>query len=219
MGCFFSRKTYIEEKIEECEGYLKINTRSIAKIKVAFFQLNDGEIIKEKALRRAIINLDLEYSNNVANYVVFPFFQSFAIGFVAEQEPEDISKKKGVLFQLDELMKQNIESDIYDFNKIICVLFLLSHDKSAIKASELFKLFCGPTQKKMSRVQIEDAFIYIFQAVVFYSLIFSEISSKKIALLNQKIHESVTIVHFILFFSPPPEEYLNFHSKIYKLNF
>ena len=193
MGCFFSRKTYVEEKIEECESYLKISTRNISKIKQAFFQLNDGEIIKEKALRRAIINLELEYSNNVANYVVFPFFQSFAIGSDAEQIPEDISKKKGVFFQLDELLKKNIESDIYDFNKIICVLFLLSHDKSSVKASELYKHFCGPNQKKMSRVQIEDAFIYIFQAVVFYSLIFSELSSKKIALLNHKIHESVIV--------------------------
>jgi len=191
MGCFFSRKTYVEEKIEECESYLKLNTCNISKIKQAFFQLNDGDIIKENALRRAIINMDLEYSNNVANYVVFPFFQSFAIGIDPNQLPEEIFKKKGAFFELDELLKKDIQSDIYDFNKIICVLYLLSNDKSAVKASELFKHFCGPNQHKKSRVQIEDFFIFIFQAVAFYSLIFSELSPKKIVLLNSKIHESV----------------------------
>ena len=192
MGCFFSRKTYIEEKIEECEKFLGISTKNISKIKQAFFQLNDGDLIKEKALRRAIINLNLEYANNIANYVVFPFFQSFAIEIDMEDIIEQEFKQKALLVRLDEFLNKKIKSDLYDFNKIICVLYLLSNEKSSYKASELFKHFCGPNQNKMSKKQIEEFFIFLFQSVVFYSLIFSEISSKKILLLNTKIQESVS---------------------------
>lgn len=190
MGCVFSRKTYIEEKIEECEGYLKIGTKNISKIKQAFFQLNDGEIIKEKALRRAIINLELNYENNIASFVVFPFFQSFAIGIENEQFEKE-PKKKEVFMRLDEIMNKSIQSDVYDFNKIICILYLLSNENSSNKALEIFKHFCGPIQTKMRRNQIEDLIIFLFQTVAFYSLIFSELSSKKIVLLNSKIQESV----------------------------
>jgi len=192
MGCFFSRKTYIEEKIEECESYLNIKTKNISKIKQAFFQLNEGDIIKEKALRRAIINMDLNYANYIASYVVFPFLQSFAIEMEMNELVEGDLKTKGLFMRLDEFLNKNIQSDIFDFNKIISVFYLLSNEKSSKKASELFRHFCLPNQTKMSKNQLEDFFIFLFQSVVFYSLIFSDLSSKKIILLNSKIQDNVS---------------------------
>ena len=77
MGCFFSPKKYIEEKIEECEIYLALSKINIKKFKQAFFNLNDGNFINEKSLQKALITLDLAYSDLAVVYVVYPFFQSF----------------------------------------------------------------------------------------------------------------------------------------------
>lgn len=192
MGCFSSRKTFIEEKIEECEGYLKITTKNISKIKEAFFQLNDGDIIKENALRRALINLELDYSSNVVSYVVYPFFQSFSIEIIPKKEENNENKEDKFILKLEELMKKNVHSGLFDFNQIICVLYLLSNEKGSTKASELFKYFAGAGQDKMDKVQIEDFFNFLFQAVVVYSVIFSELSPKKIVLLNSKLQENVS---------------------------
>lgn len=193
MGCFTSRKTFIEEKIEECENYLGIQVKNIIKIKEAFFQLNDGDIIKENALGRAIKNLNIVYSTTLITHVVLPFYKSFSIEINEEEEKENGPKKSEMVSKLDELMKKNVNSGIFDFNQIICVLYLLSNEKGSTKASELFKYYCGLSYNKMSKNQFEEFFNFLFQAVAFYSLVFSEISPKKITLLSSKLEENVKI--------------------------
>ncbi len=76
MGCFVPQKKYIAEKIEECENYLSVSKINIKEFKQAFFNLNDGNIINEKSLQKALMKLDLNYSDLTVVYVVYPFFQS-----------------------------------------------------------------------------------------------------------------------------------------------
>lgn len=218
MGCFSSRKTFIEEKIEECESYLKIATKNISKIKEAFFQLNDGDIIKENALRRALINLDLDYSSNIVSYVVYPFFQSFSIDIAKKEENNENENENGkkddkFILKLEELMKKNVHSGLFDFNQIICVLYLLSNEKGSTKASELFKYFAGPGQNKMDKHQMQDFFSFLFQAVVCYSLIFSELSPKKIVSLNSKLQENVFLLKNIYLYPVNENFYFRLQEK------
>lgn len=96
MGCFFSAKKYIEEKIEECEIYLALSKINIKKFKQAFFNLNEGNFINEKALQKALTTLDLVYSDLTVVYVIYPFFQSFAYFPEIYEKVASVEKKKNL---------------------------------------------------------------------------------------------------------------------------
>lgn len=204
MGCFLSSKTYIEEKIEECERYLTLSKKSINEIKQAFFLLNEGEFISQKALQKALFNLNLQYSEKIVDFIVYPFFQSLA--FIKNKDNTnkgeliEINKKKEIIekdniFILEEELKEflliPLKREYFEFNKIISVFYMLSNEKSLVKAIDLFKLFKKLGKKKMDKIEIENFLKYLFETVAVYSLVFAEIKPRLIDKICKNIAENV----------------------------
>lgn len=91
-----------------------------------------------------------------------------------------------------DLFSQEITENKYDYNRLITVYFLLSNDKSSDKAKNLFKFHCQVQKNSMSRSTLKKFFIFIFESISIYSLVFSELPTEKIIKLNNKIKENVS---------------------------
>lgn len=102
-----------------------------------------------------------------------------------------------------ELFSQEVADKNYDYKRLITVYFLLSNDKSSDKAKNLFKFHSQVQKNSMSKSKLKRFFIFIFDSVAIYSLVFSELSTEKIIKLNNKIKENVSkyklYVNFLIF--------------------
>lgn len=143
MGCAQTRNKLPGDEMEAFEEKLGFSSFEISNIKLAFFQTNGSNSVKQSQMFRVLEELGIEYEPEEEE-----LFLRFLSAFEAFEEDEE---------------------KFYDLTELLIAIYLLSKSSQSEKAAALFDLYNDEAREELTRFELERVLERIIEVVFLYS--------------------------------------------------